>query len=73
MKILQLGAKVGVGTGIGKGNAGDTAIGTAFDNLFEKEFSGSQITFMNCRKKFSKNLNYHRISLRKINFLPFLN
>ena len=65
MKILQLGAKVGVGTGIGKGNAGDTAIGTAFDNLFEKEFSGSQITFMNCRKKFSKNdievINQHDI------------
>ena len=65
MKILQLGAKVGVGTGIGKGNAGDTAIGTAFDNLFEKEFPGSQITFMNCRKKFSKNdievINQHDI------------
>ncbi len=65
MKILQLGAKVGVGTGIGKGNAGDTAIGTAFDNLFKKEFPDSQITFMNCRKKFSKNdvevINQHDI------------
>ena len=65
MKILQLGAKVGVGTGIGKGNAGDTAIGMAFDNLFKKEFPDSQITFMNCRKKFSKNdvevINQHDI------------
>ena len=46
MKILQLGAKVGVGTGIGKGNAGDTAIGTAFDNLFKKEFQLVNVYFL---------------------------
>ena len=55
MKILQIGAKVGTGEGIGKGNAGDTAIGSAFKNLFHNEFSNSEITFMNCRKIFSKN------------------
>ena len=55
MKILQIGAKVGTGEGIGKGNAGDTAIGSAFKNLFQSEFLDSEITFMNCRKIFSKN------------------
>ena len=54
MKILQLGAKVGKGGGRGKGNAGDSALGTAFDNLFKEEFPGSQITFMNCRKFLQK-------------------
>ena len=37
MKILQIGAKVGTGEGIGKGNAGDTAIGSAFKNLFQSD------------------------------------
>ena len=55
MKILQIGAKVGTGEGIGKGNEGDTAIGSAFKNLFQSEFLDSEITFMNCRKIFSKN------------------
>jgi polysaccharide pyruvyl transferase WcaK-like protein len=65
MKILQLGAKVGKGDGRGKGNAGDSALGTAFDNLFKEEFPGSQITFMNCRKIFTENdievINQHDI------------
>jgi len=66
MNILQLGApsavlpstatvQVGEGNDIRKGQAGDVAMGAAFNNLFKKEFPGSQITFMNCRKKFSKN------------------
>ena len=53
MKIVQIGAKVGEGKGIGLGNAGDSAIGYAFNYLFEKEFPNSEITFINCRKKFS--------------------
>jgi len=53
MKIIQLAAKIGPGKGMGKGNAGDTAIGTAFEYLFKKEFPSSTITFMNCRKIFS--------------------
>ena len=38
LKIIQIGAKVGPGAGIGKGNPGDTAIGSAFDYVFEKYF-----------------------------------
>ena len=53
MKIIQLGAKIGPGKNAGKGNAGDTAIGSAFEYIFEKEFSSSTIDFMNCRKIFS--------------------
>lgn len=55
MKIIQVGAKVGFGECIGRGNAGDTAIGMAFNYLFEKEFPRSKVTFMNCRKIFSQN------------------
>lgn len=55
MKIVQIGAKVGNEEGIGLGNAGDSAIGFAFNYLFKNEFPNSKITFMNCRKKFSKN------------------
>ena len=54
MKIVQIGAKVGSGKGIGHGNAGDTAIGSAFNYLFEEEFPNHEITFMNCRKEFTK-------------------
>lgn len=53
MKIIQLGAKIGPGKKAGKGNAGDTAIGSAFEYLFAKEFPSSKIEFMNCRKIFS--------------------
>lgn len=53
MKIIQIGAKVGLGEGIGRGNAGDTAIGAAFNHLFEKEFPASNVSFMNCRKIFT--------------------
>ena len=65
MKILQIGAKIGRGEGIGKGNAGDTAIGSAFKNLFHSEFPEAKITFMNCRKIFSKDdikiINQHDV------------
>jgi len=65
MKILQIGAKIGIGEGIGKGNAGDTAIGSAFKNLFHSEFPEAKITFMNCRKIFSKDdikiINQHDV------------
>ena len=44
MNIVQIGAKVGEGDGIGKGNAGDTAIGTAFNNLFKKEFPDTPLS-----------------------------
>jgi len=53
MNIIQVGAKVGKEPGIGKGNAGDTAIGTAFEYLFSKEFPNNKTTFMNSRKIFS--------------------
>ncbi len=55
MKIIQLSAKIGPGNGMGKGNAGDTAIGVAFENLFQKEFPSYEIEFMNCRKIFTMN------------------
>lgn len=55
MKIIQIGAKVGEGEGIGYGNAGDTAIGSAFNYLFEKEFQGSEVIFINSRKIFTEN------------------
>ena len=54
MKIFQIGAKVGEGNGVGRGNAGDTAIGSAFEYLFQQNFPKSNITFMNCRKIYSK-------------------
>jgi polysaccharide pyruvyl transferase WcaK-like protein len=54
MKIVQIGAKVGEGKGIGLGNAGDSAIGTSFDYLLNKEFSNSEIIFLNCRKIFTQ-------------------
>ena len=39
--------------GAGKGNAGDTAIGTAFEYLFEQEFPKDKTYFMNCRNIFT--------------------
>ena len=55
MKIIELGVNVtGLG-GVNRGNAGDTAIGSAFEYLFEQEFPNAKIEFMNCRKIFTKN------------------
>ena len=61
LKIIQIGAKVGPGAGIGKGNPGDTAIGSAFDYVFEKYFPKSTVHFMNCRQIFTLN------DIKKIN------
>jgi len=54
MKIVQIGVKVGKGKGVGFGNAGDTAIGSAFDFLFEREFQTNSVDFINCRKVFTE-------------------
>ena len=52
MKIIELGCNVtGLG-GVNRGNAGDTAIGSAFEYLFKQEFPKAEIEFMNCRKIF---------------------
>jgi len=54
MHIIELAAKVTQESGVHRGNAGDTALGSAFEYLFEKEFPDSKITFMQCRKIFTK-------------------
>jgi polysaccharide pyruvyl transferase WcaK-like protein len=65
MKIVQLGAKIGPERGMGTGNAGDTAVGAACTNVYEKEFPNSEITYINCRQIFTKddveNINTHDI------------
>ena len=55
MKIIQLGAKIGLEGGLGLGNAGDTAVSAACTNVYKKEFPNSEITYMNCRKIFDQN------------------
>jgi polysaccharide pyruvyl transferase WcaK-like protein len=54
MKIVQLGAKVGLEFGMGRGNAGDTAVGMACTNVYQNEFSNCEITYMNCRQIFEQ-------------------
>lgn len=54
MNIIKIGVKVGPQKGVGLGNAGDTAIGTAFNFLFKKEFGTNHVDFMNCRKIYTK-------------------
>jgi len=55
MEIIEIGGNVRDGIRVGRGNAGDTALGSAFRHLFEGEFPGSKIKFMECRKIFTKN------------------
>jgi polysaccharide pyruvyl transferase WcaK-like protein len=55
LKIIQLGAKIGLEGGLGLGNAGDTAVSAACTNVYKKEFPNSEITYMNCRKIFDQN------------------
>jgi polysaccharide pyruvyl transferase WcaK-like protein len=54
MNIVQIGVKVGPQKGVGLGNAGDSAIGGAFNFLFEKEFEPNNVDFINCRKIYTK-------------------
>ena len=55
LHIIELAGKVVKENGVFFGNAGDTAIRSAFEYLFEKEFPKNRITFMQCRKVFTEN------------------
>jgi polysaccharide pyruvyl transferase WcaK-like protein len=55
LHIIELAGKVVQENGVFRGNAGDTALSSAFQYLFKKEFPKNKITFMQCRKVFTEN------------------
>lgn len=50
----KVGIKLEFNKGRAKGNAGDVAIWESFQYLFKEEFPGNKVSFMDCRKIFTK-------------------